>query len=132
MQQDLAKTNSSVNNALSSVNILNTSVNNASVMLGNLNNTFLNLSGNYWVTNASVNTVSLSLVSTIAWLKNVSLIGEQNSLEYFLCSECSVRLFKQREFFVLVCKKYFRHCFSESEDNDELVEQCFHAIKQCF
>ena len=34
VKQDVSKTNSSVNSALSSVNVLNTSVNNASVMLG--------------------------------------------------------------------------------------------------
>ena len=62
----------------------------------------------------------------------VNRIGEQNSLEYFLYSECSVRLFKQRELFVLECKEYFRHCFCESEDDDELVKQCLHAFKQCF
>ena len=40
VKQDLSKTNSSVNSALSSIYMLNTSVTNASMMLGTLNSTF--------------------------------------------------------------------------------------------
>ena len=44
----------------------------------------------------------------------VSRIREQNSLEYFLRSECLVRLFlKQHDHFVLVCEEFIRHCFNE-------------------
>ena len=70
-QQDLFSTNNNVNAALGSINILNTSVTNGSMMIGTLNRKFLNLSGNYWTTNDSLNIVSLSLVSTNKWFKNV-------------------------------------------------------------
>ena len=76
MKQDLSKTNSSVNSALSSIKKLITGVNNVSVMLGTLNSNSLNLSGNYWNTNNTLNTVSLFLVDINTWLNHVPLLAE--------------------------------------------------------
>ena len=45
-------------------------------MLETLNSTYLNLSGNYWTSNSSLNTVSVSLVSINTWLRNVYLLAE--------------------------------------------------------
>ena len=68
-----------VNNALGSINLLNTSVTHARMLLGALSSTYSNLSGNYWIMNSSLNTVSSALVSKIAFLSNVSSLADSIS-----------------------------------------------------